>query len=148
MEIYLICCFSPGNSCISDSFAAQFTKCRSLKKNQEAFSVGQGKEASPWCREHAFKCWHCKEFRITEDWVGELYCCDLWVQVLLLLMFNVTVYEIAVTRSQEAIFSILLVLDYHMLLGFLSSWPYRTIGNPLIKEIFFLKCKCVFWWTF
>jgi hypothetical protein len=49
MEIYLICYFSPGvgNSCISNSFAAQFTKCGSLKKNQEAFSVGQGKEASP-----------------------------------------------------------------------------------------------------
>jgi hypothetical protein len=61
-------------------------------------------------------------------------------------MFNGTVYEMAMTRSQEAIFSIL--LDYRILLGFLSSRQYMIIGNPLIKGIFFLKCKCVFLCTF
>jgi hypothetical protein len=51
-EIYLICSllFPWSQAAFLDSFAIQFTKYRSLKKNQDDFSIGKGKEGSPLCR--------------------------------------------------------------------------------------------------
>lgn len=63
-----------GLGCIWDGLEVQSPEFRSVKKNQEAVTVGERKKTSSRSGNHEIKCWYGKAFGFIEIWTCEYSC--------------------------------------------------------------------------